>query len=137
MDITLEISTKLSSYNENNCILSDVGAIASLLGATKHYTDFEIAGASNHVKRNHYVMTIVFEKGYPPDIAQIITYILSLKDVYLECVYDETHTTQMIFCSSYYRKYCLNKLCNDYETIKTTTTRRQLETILEEWRNAV
>lgn len=81
-------------------------------------------------------MTIVFESGNPHNVSDLIHYILSLKDVFLECVYDETISSTLLYCSSY-RQYCLNKGCFNYKDIKRNTTRRHLERILEKWTTLV
>lgn len=120
MYIIIEISCKLSRYNKNNNILSDVETVAMNFGVTKHSIDFEMTGVNtgNHAKRKHYVMTIVFESGNPHNVSDLIHYILSLKDVFLECVYDETISSTLLYCSSYYRQYCINKGCFNYKDIK-------------------
>lgn len=128
MNIGVELSIKFSEHNHHSEIIETIKNNAEFLGCSLFYYDYEFGGktTTNYTKRNHYVITVLFEKEKSQHIAQFIRYIDLMHKIYLECVYENDIPYNIIFCSSYYRKNCLNKDCIDYDIIKKTTTRKDL-----------
>jgi hypothetical protein len=133
MNIGVELSIKFSEHNYHSDIIKTIKSNAEFLGCSTFYYDYEIGGktTTNYTKRNHYVITVLFDKESPINIVQFIKYIDLMHKIYLECVYENDVPYNIIFCSSYYRENCLNKDCVNYSTIKKTTTRKHLDVWLK------
>jgi hypothetical protein len=133
MDIGIEISVKLTEHQFQNAIISDLKNTAFLYECSSFYYDYEIGGktTTNYMKRNHYIISVLFENGKPQNISGFIKYVDSLHKIYLECVYENNIPYNIIFCSSYYRKHCLNKNITNYESIKKNSTRMYLKKWLD------
>jgi hypothetical protein len=135
MNIGVDLSIKFTEHLHHNEIISTIKDTAQLLGCSVFYCDYEMGGkiTTNYTRRNHFIITILFDDVNPGNIAQFIKYVNLMHKIYLECVYENDIPHKIIYCSSYYRKNCLNPAAINCEEIKKTTTRAHLEAWLKQW----
>lgn len=134
MNIVVELSIKFTEHLHHNEIITNLKDTAHLLGCSMFYCDYEMGGkiTTNYARRNHFIITVLFEDVKPRNIAQFINYVNLIHKIYLECVYENDIPHKIIYCSSYYRKNYLHRDAINYEIIKKTTTRANLELWLKQ-----
>lgn len=129
MNIGVELSIKFSEHARHNDLIASIEDTANVLECSHFFCDYELGGkiTTNYTKRNHYVITVLFENAEPINVAQFVNYIDLIHKIYLECVYENDIPYKFIYCSSYYRKSCLNRDSLNYDKIIKSTTRANLE----------
>lgn len=133
MNIGVELSIKFSKHTRHNNLIASIENAANVLGCSHFFCDYELGGkiTTNYTKRNHFVITVLFENAEPIDAGQFVNDIDLTHKINLECVYENDIPYKFIYCSSYYRKSCLNRDIINYDEIKQSTTRANLELWLQ------
>jgi len=100
----IEISYDLRKHNYSDFKkkLYDLG---EKYKAYRMYEDFEINGIERNVKRNHCILTFIFNEDDIKYIEKFLRNVQKLCKIYVECIYTDLY---ILYASKNYQRMCPN-----------------------------
>ena len=114
MSFSISIIINLKN-NTNHLYLENlIHDTAYNCNTTNIYTDFELEGINNYIKKNNKIKIVEFDNQY--DLCNFITFIKLINELIIETIYNENN---IIYCTNKYINGLNNEL-HDKEKIKKT-----------------
>ena len=129
MGYNIEVSFNLLKHTYVTETQNLIVSLALENGCDYFYNDYEFEIKPRH-KRNHNVITIIFENYSIDKIVNFLKKIRLIKGVYIESIYDE-NSSNLIFASKYYLTQMIDKhLANKYKINKRERSYSEDDTII-------
>jgi len=108
MVYTIEISFSILKQQINiSQTKSNIITLAQDYKCVKYYDYFEMDNINNNTKRNHNIIVINFNdenNDQMTNFTSFIKIIKRIKDIYIECIYEDIIICKLIYASPYYLK---------------------------------
>ena len=129
MGYNIEVSFNLLKHNYVTETQNTIVSLALENGCNYIYNDYEFEIKPRN-KRNHNVITIIFENYNIDKIVNFLKKIRLIKGVYIESIFDD-NSSNLLFASKYYLTQMIDKhLANKYEINKRERSYSEDDTII-------
>ena len=110
MGYIMELSFNILKNKNISEITANIKLIANLYQCNHFYDYIEMENEYNkyiinkNVTRNHYIIVIEFDEENILNFSKFIKIIQRMKNIYLECIYQDNIICKIIYASPYYLK---------------------------------
>jgi len=101
MGYNIEVSIDISKNPNLTQVKGDIIDFAFELNCEHYYYLFEMEGGCKF-KRNHCIIIINFDDDHITECSTFFKTIKKMKNVHIECVYEDDVVCKLIYASSYY-----------------------------------
>jgi len=106
MGYTLEVSFDITKHPDVTSVKRHISDMALDLLCDHYYYYYETDNGDerNKIPRNHCIVAVHFNESEIFQCAEFIKQMKKIRDIYIECIYEDDVTCKMIYASRYYLK---------------------------------
>tara|TARA_B100000902_G_C26536360_1_gene540359 strand:- start:82 stop:492 length:411 start_codon:yes stop_codon:yes gene_type:complete len=129
MSYTIEFSLNIQKRKDVTNYQDIIINKAKELRCDNIYIDYEFEGKNRTIKRNHCIFTAIFNEDNQDMLIKFIRFIKKERYIYIECLYDENVTNQLMYASIVYQRKMQQDYVNKYKINQASLNKSEMDIV--------